>query len=107
MPAVFYFRTQVDLGANPEDSHQGARHIIDMDSRAHEPDIDELRITGTTLFTQIVAEIQRNRAVALAKQIQQQYGNAQDLLTMFGEEPREHKESQQTAARTPIGATTR
>jgi geranylgeranyl pyrophosphate synthase len=88
LPCVFYLkRILADLGADTEAGGSSDEHRLNTSVLA--PGEEELRLTGATLFAEVVAETLRNRALAVASKIQEQWGGAEALLTLIGERPGE------------------
>jgi geranylgeranyl pyrophosphate synthase len=86
VPSVFFYKTATELGASPKGAPVGAERTIDARYAPASPDEGELRESGTTLFAQLAAEMQRNRAISIAQKIDEEYGTAAALLALLGVE---------------------
>jgi geranylgeranyl pyrophosphate synthase len=104
VPAAYYYNTTSKLGASTQGSNRGRERIIRPNRAPANPTTDDLRETGTTLFTQLAAELQRNRAIEIANRIQHEYGGAATLLALLGAEQGEGSYSQSNAEPEPTGA---
>ena len=104
VPSVYFYKTTSKLGAGTRGKRTGGKRIIASRRAPANPDADDLRETGTTLFTQLAAEMQRNRAIGIANRIQHEHGGARALLALLGAEQGEGSNPQPIARPEPTGA---
>ena len=104
VPSVYFYKTTSELGAGTRGTRKGGKRISASRRAPANPDADDLRETGTTLFTQLAAEMQRNRAIGIANRIQHEHGGARALLALLGAEQGEGNNPQPIAQPEPTGA---
>lgn len=104
VPSVFFYNSVTQLGASTTGNRAGAPRIISTRRAPESPTTDDLRETGTTLFTQLAAEMQRNRAIGIASSIHDEHGGAAALLAILGAEQGEGSNPQPSTDPESTGA---
>ena len=106
LPVVYYLRSQIgaaacsegELGAGLVGGEAAQRRTINQIRAAEPPGPKQLRESGATLFTQLAAEVVRNRALELAEQIQRSSSTAERLVSLLRLETGEGLEPERMAA---------
>lgn len=104
VPSVYFYKTTSKLGAGTRGKRPEGKRIIASRRAPANPDADDLRETGTTLFTQLAAEMQRNRVIGIANRIQHEHGGARAWLALLGAEQGEGSNPQPIAQPEATGA---
>lgn len=92
LPVVYFLKANSKLGVGTHAERRGIASTMKGRGERGEADApteDDLRSTGTILFSELAAEMQRNRAEAIALKLHRRSEKANALLTMIGATPRE------------------